>query len=477
MSDLIRAVTELGDAQAEYIKAEQYYNGDTPEVFASPKMRRALERTGTSFRLNFARVPVQSVLDRMEVQGVAADSSRAQEALDALWVRNQMDAESEDINRWGLVYGEAYAIVWPDEDGNAEVSYNSPRTTRVFYSPENPRRKAFGAKVWTEGKRTRVNLYYPDRIEKYLSKKEATKRDEDFEPYYDLVTEAEDGSVVGVWPENPYGQVPVFHFRTQRPYGRPEHKDAWSPQDMVNKTVITQQAATDFYGFPQRYVLAGNTPSNEVTDFADDDALDDEATLTSGPGELWWLNGENLSVGQFPTADVDNFLKPLETYIRAMAALTQTPIHHFQGMGDAPSGESLRAAEAPLVKKVKDRIQNFDPTYQEALTFALLVEGIEVSEVTLSWANPESHDDSDTWVTAKAKLDAGVPFRQVMKEAGYSEAQVTAFEEATSDVDVSALLDLAERVGTAVQRLGLGVNYGILDADEAREFLPLGTPS
>lgn len=464
MSDLAVAIHGLTDDQADYAKAASYYEGDVEEVFASEKLRRALSRSGTSaYRLNFSRVPVTTVLDRLEIQAISSTDARAQARLDEIQRLNGMDEEHNDVHRWALVHGEAYLIVWPDEDGNPQMSLNKADTTRIFYDPEHPRRKKFAAKMWAEGKRIRLNLYYSDRIEKYITAKDGDKADEKgFIPFFDDETEE--------WPENPWGEVPVFHFRTGRPHGRPEHKDAWSPQDMINKLVITQMAANDYQGFPQRYALQGNRPSNEASDFEDDSDAEDTSNLTSGPGEMWWLDADD--VGQFDVADPAAFLDPLKEYVKAIASMTHTPLHYFEGMGDVPSGESLRAILEPLLKKVEDRMLVFGNAWREAYAFALRILGIEDVEVEVVWADIRSADDSDAWSVAKMKLDAGVPFRQVMVEMGYSTDQVDGFlKDGAKDADT--LLDLAERIGTAVQRLGLGVQYGVITTDQASALLPL----
>lgn len=472
-TDLMRAVTEILDGQSKFREAEQYYEGDQPEVFASNRLRRALSKTGTSFRLNFARTPVNSVLDRLKVTAVTAGeddeegTNSDQELLDSILEHNEFDEESDEVHRWSLVYGEGYVIAWPDEDEeNVDIYFNTPLTTRIFYDEENPRTKSFAAKVWVEDKeRTRVNLYYRDRIEKYVANKKNPKTDADFEPYVDtwstlgvlydedMLTEDDDpDEPVEIWPiPNPYDKVPVYHFRTQRPHGRPEHKDAFSPQDMINKLVITQMAANDFHGFPQRYVLAGGNSSGEVSEFEDeaDDEKQQQGELTSGPGELWWLEGENISVGQFSAADVKAFLDPLKEYVRAMAALTQTPIHHFEGMGNAPSGESLRAAEAPLTKKVSDRAQTFGSAWKQVFTFAMEILGREGAVVDVSWAPHESHDDKDTWEVVKAKVESGVPVGRALMETGYSESEVEEFASESSDATDPAIRVVLEMVSQA----------------------------
>jgi hypothetical protein len=68
--DLQQAMEELEKAQPGYITAEQYYKGTRPEVVASRRMRRAMARTRTAYRFNFARKAVQAVAEALEIASV-----------------------------------------------------------------------------------------------------------------------------------------------------------------------------------------------------------------------------------------------------------------------------------------------------------------------------------------------------------------------------------------------------------------------
>ena len=488
MDDLTRALKELAEAQPEYQKAEDYFEGDQAEVFASPRLRRALERTGTKWRLPFARTVVTSVRDRIEMTGLTSSEDRVQAFLAEQWNVNDMDQESDEVTQWFLVYGECYAMVWPDEDDrNITVAYNSPRIARVFYDAETGRKKVFGAKIWNEPqrKRVRATLYYPDRIEKYISKVEKPKDSTDFEPYEDnfntfLDDEGEE-VIETVWPTpNPFGEVPLFHFRTDRDRGRPEHRDAYSPQDMVNKIVITQMATNDFQGFPQRWALAGaeGESSDEGIDFDEvEDGIEEEGStprLNSGPGELWWLEGVS-KVGQFSPAEVEAFLAPLREYIKAMAALTSTPVDFFDGMGNAPSGESLRVRHAPLLKKVRDRKQALQSTWKSVWAFAAKV-GLDLAEepdVSVNWAPSESYDDADAWSVVRAKQEAGIPVERTLVERGYSPEEVKKWypssdnETRIDERQVETLVELSK----ALQQLGTASQFGVVTPEQVQSLI------
>lgn len=266
MTDLTLAVNEILDRRNEYQTAEEYYEGTAEEVYTTAAIKRALRKTVNRFRLNFAATPVDTVNNRLEIASVSAVSDEAGSYLDRVWASNELTLEVGEIHKNALIYGDAYLIVWPMDDV-LQVYYNSPLTTVVLYDEENPRLKRVGAKVWeitnSDGKtRTRVNLYYADRLEKYISLGERlphTPKDSDFVPFVDETTDANGVMKHGL------GEMPVFHFRTERPKGKPEHLNAYGAQDMINKLVVMQMASADFHGFPQRIALAREVPLKAPT--------------------------------------------------------------------------------------------------------------------------------------------------------------------------------------------------------------------
>jgi len=423
MTDLSIAVNLILDKRSDYDTAQAYYEGAVEEVFASTSVKRALKKTGDHFRLNFAATPVNAVNNRLEIASVSAISDEAGSYLDRAWASNELQLEVAQVHKNALVYGDAYLVLWPFEDG-FQLFYNSPKNTVVLYDEENPRLKRCAAKVWAVSVddsdkprcKTRVNLYYADRIEKYISRAERlpmTPKPSDFEPFVDDFTDAN-----GVMP-NPLGFIPVYHFRTEHPEGKPEHLMAYGAQDMINKLAITQMAANDFHGFPQRYVLA-NDASSEAADFGEDS--EGTTSRSNNPGEELWYQSVK-EVGQFKAADPRTFLEPLREYIRSLAVITSTPVHYFQPTGNVPSGEALRVAEAPLVKKVRTRQLSFGATWREVFTAILAIGGFK-EDVQVHWKSVETFDNKESWETARIKIQTGLPFAQVMSEQGYDAALV-----------------------------------------------------
>lgn len=429
MSDLTIAINMLLSKQKDYEIAKKYYEGAAEEVIAAPKIRRALKRAGDQFRLNFASTAVDAVNNRLEIASVSAISEAANTYLDRVMATNEMQLEIGQVHKHALVFGDAYLVFEPSEDF-LQVYYNDPRQTIVIYDDENPKLKRYAAKVWQVADdnsdrpryKTRVNLYYADRIEKFISvgnKLPLTPRDSDFIPYVDTRTNSD--GVMG----NPFGFVPVFHFRTEHPEGRPEHLKAYGAQDMITKLAVSQMASIDFHGFPQRYALSG-AASSEASDFDEDSP--ENTQISNNPGEMLWLTNVE-KVGQFDAAKPETYLDPLRVYIRSLATITATPLHYFEPTGNVPSGEALRTAEAPLVKKTKTRQLSFGATWREVFTAILNAAGMR-EDVQVHWKSAETFDTKESWEIARIKAQVGLPFAQNMAEMGYDPALVASWETA-----------------------------------------------
>jgi hypothetical protein len=412
MTILKEAVEAVLARRAEYDEAQAYYDGDVPETFATARLRKAFKTTGDRSRLNYCRPVVDAVNDRLEIGTISGDTPTATKTIQKIWKNNDLGIEAQEIHRAALVNGDAYVVVWPNANGDVDIALNSPRNMAIVYDVESPRKKLYAVKVWlADETTTRMNIYGPDKITKWTTNS-------------DMITEGTNWSHVET-VENPYGEVPVFHFRTHRPFGRPEHKDAYDGQNAINKLFITHMYTVDYQGAPQRYALAhpGTDGGSEVDDFSEGDTnRENVSALKNGPGEVWFMSGVS-KMGQFDPADPAVFWTPIKDTIRSIASLTSTPVHYFEKTGNIPSGNALRTAEAPLLKKVADREAAFGYAWRDVFRFALRIEGVS-SDVIVYWKAIESLDELERWDVTLKKINAGLSHRQALREGGYPEDQI-----------------------------------------------------
>ncbi|MFE9391699.1 phage portal protein [Streptomyces sp. NPDC006784] len=491
--DLMHGIAELEAARAPYVEAENMYRGTVEEVFASARLQRALEQSGINFRLNFAKTPVNAVVDRLEIASITGTDDAHTRLISQVWKDNELDLEAPDLHRKACYFGDAYLIEVPVEDDNGQVigvemHYNSPLTVRAIYSQENPRVVDYYIKHWTErtslGQIQRAELYYDDRTERWTTKPGAkgeqaadwvhwTAAPEDDEP------EDEDSWTI----PNPHGQM-VFHFRTERPFGVPEHFDAYGPQNAINKLAISQMSTIDFQIAPQRYAItdSATTDTSDVEpgdfdDFPPDDATDgptdtgDDSSLKAGPGEVWLLRGYK-AVGQLDPAKPEVFLNPLTFEVRAMSQITTTPLYLFDTEGGQEiSGESRRQKDAAFVKKIRNRQMSFGATWRAVFTFALKLLGYPDATVDVRWAPAATVEDKTGWETTGLKVENGVPRRQALLEAGYREEQVddwlTGVDEAELERRVTILATLAD----SAQKLGSAAALGVVTTGQVQGLL------
>lgn len=459
MSELMQAVQAVSAAAPGYAQGARFYDGTVSEVFASNLIKRLVGDSAKEYKVNLARRVVDAVLDRLKIASISVpDNPTATAKLQQVWDRNRFGRSAKTLHRRVLSQGDTYVYVEsdPDDDANAVAHIRSALTTRVFYDPANPNKKTHAAFVWVEGsgdsERIRVTLLYPDRTEEYISRKGSKGDDEtQFERYF-----AEDQDE-DEWPlPNESGEVPVFHFRTDEPYGRPEHFDAYGPQNAINKLVGVHMGAVDFQGFPQRYRLRANAiqdgPSTTPFDEDEDaglptDGEDDGDNLQAGPGTVWDLSNTD-SVGQFDAADAKNFIEGINFYARIMGATTATPLRFMDPTGDVPSGESLRADDAPLTEKIGDRQVWLGDEWSSMLRYMLKVAGVEVDSVKVTWQPVQIVTDTEGWNTIKAKIEAGVPREVALAEAGYRPDEIATWVQGW---DVAAQITAAMSAGTITE--------------------------
>jgi hypothetical protein len=489
--DLIDAYAELCDARPAYAKAEAYFDGDVDELYASDKVAKLLAKSNLNDldEINFARIPVTAVTDRLHITAITTGDDDIDAEIADLIKRNQLDEELPGLHVRACSQGDAYLMVWPETDGQGDILgvdmfVNSAATVRVIYDDENPLRKKLAIKSWRVGagktQAIRADLWYPAigeesaRIERWIWSGKHTGKQDKWEPF------TGDGQEPTL--PNPYGEIPFFHYRTGRPYGRPEHYAAYGPQSAINKIVLGHLATVDFQSLPQRYGLIDPTvdQSGMQSDFDPESPLDDGADpesplnpsqLRNDPGELWLLQGLK-GVGQFEAANPETYLKPFDRYVKAMAQVTSTPFQEFDSTGDAISGEARREARAALTARVQARQRSFGATHQDAFEFALRLLGYDDTTVTVRWQPADYRDDSEGWATVDAKTKAGVPRERALVEAGCPPEMVEGWLAALDDdAELLRRAELLEKIGLAVQALGSGVQLGAIKSEDVTRLL------
>jgi hypothetical protein len=272
--------------------------------------------------------------------------------------------------------------------------------TGVFIAYDTDGQISYAVKDWYETNGDlRRNLYYPDRIYKYLK----ASSSESWEPHYDQfdTVNLPDGTATfePVWPipwldasSQPIG-VPFVHFANplfpndgevadddgelltfSKSATEQSHAKAsafFNPsygvsecasgllgqQDHLNATHFDIAGARRFTAF-QMYYATGVDGTEEVTQ-PDGTTKEVPIKIRVQPGAFHTFTAPDSSVGTLPAAELTPLIESVEVTLRAVSRGSDVPMHTFTGQW--PSGSAIYQSEAPLnfkVEKIADAISS-----------------------------------------------------------------------------------------------------------------------
>jgi hypothetical protein len=318
------------------------------------------------------------------------------------------------VHKEVLKNGDAYVIVWPDANSNAAIFPNAASTCTVEYDEEEPGKIVWAAKFWrTRDKHTRVNLFYPDRIERYITSKPHESGLPDAKDFICFLDRSKK-EIANHRSEitNPYGVVPVFHFANNASigeFGRSELEDAIPVQDGMNKSVLDMLVAMEFASFRQRWVAGIEIEYDKEGNVV--------APFKNGIENLWVSGNETARFGDFETVDLEQFLKVKDGFRTDIASVTGTPLYYLlpQGRGFT-SGEAMRKAESRFIAKVRDRQTAFGQVWADAMQFALRIEGKPDVFLKTQWEDAARLSEKEELENLLLKSKLGISTDEVLKE-------------------------------------------------------------
>jgi hypothetical protein len=419
-----------------YRRTNRYYRGEHNLNFATEKFANTFGDLFREFALNLCPAICDAVKDKLKVTQFGIDQMMIDETgtmnceprghgdaegirgkIDEIWQRNRMAIRSGEVHKEALKNGDAYVIVWPAADGGVSIFPNSAETCFVHYDDEMPGRITWAAKYWrTADKRTRLNIFYPDRIEKYVADEPQDGYLPDAKSFVPAGSKASMSAVQSVL-DNPFGVVPVFHFANNADigaFGQSELDAAIPVQDGLNKSVLDMLVAMEVCAYRQRWAAG-----IEVQYDKDGKPM---APFKAGIDHLWLAESTDAKFGDFAASDLDQFLKVKDGFRIDMASVTGTPLYYLMPqMRGFPSGESLRKAETRFLAKVRDRQESFGQVWADVMAFALKIAGHCDVRLITNWEDPSPTNERELLENLRLKMELGISTEQALKEAGYGD--------------------------------------------------------
>lgn len=407
------ATDEFRRLAGRYLRTERYYAGNHDLAFATDKFKNAFGSMFREFALNLCPAICDAIRDKLRITGFSTEHAGGGPSPNAraVWQLNQMGTRAGEVHKEALKNGDAYAIVWPDAEGRARIHPNRAASCTVTYDEETPGKVLRAAKYWRgTDKRVRLNIFYPDRIEKYVARAASEGSMPDAGEF------ARSGPAI----PNPYGIVPVFHFANNADVGslgRSELEAAIPIQDGLNKSTLDMLVAMEYAAYRQRWA-AGIEIEYDVNGRA-------VAPFTAGVDHVWMTSDPDTKFGDFNTTNLEQFLKVKDAFRIDIASVTGTPLYYFTPTAEgAQTGIGLRRSESRFLAKVRERQASFGQVWADVMAFALAVEGSGGVRLLTEWEDPAPVSERELLENILLKKQIGLSVQRALLEAGYGLADV-----------------------------------------------------
>jgi len=357
---------------AHYVKLRRWYDGDHDAPLTDRLLEFITHSTDFPWSLNYLRLPVELMVERLTVtgfdgpDGIGGTFDKGDEMdapggslLTEWWAANRMDALQAQVHRAAVRDGDTYLLVeWDNDEGRPvfshEPAFDGEEGVKVHYLSNMKRDMTMASKRWTEERVdergvaqrvTRLNLYLPDRIEKYI------QGGRNWQPYQ------EPGEA---WPIPwPIGIIPVVHFRYRDDggnWGESELEAIIPIQSSLNKSVIDLLSAADLSAFQIPTLTGATLP-------------DDAAGVT--PGTVLSVSAAEARWGVIPPADLSQLREVVKDHVTWLAQVARVPLVYFQGSRQVASAETQQADDSQLVAKVAAESVALGNAWENAMYIAL----------------------------------------------------------------------------------------------------------
>lgn len=434
-SDLLVDLLRMLDApQGRISLFNRYYRGDQALSFTAPEVQKALNGRFPKVSVNYIRLAVNSVAERLRVTGF--DNPAAW----PLWLANNLDQRSALVHREALLTGAGYVSVWSNPDGTPRIAVESCREVVTQVDPGSQETIA-AAKRWVDTTRreTHAVLYLPDRIERYRASQAGAG------PSALTLFETLD---------NPLGRVPVVAFRnSDLPLedGVSEIADLTCLTDMLSKLTADLMVSSEYGARPRRFASGIELEERPKLDADGNPVLDDDGgpvieTVNPFPETDRMMVSENdqAKFGQLQGASLDGYRNAVDVILSEISAISSLPPHYLGILHANPSSaDALRASEAGLTAKASAKQSVFGQAWEQVMQLAIAVQDRadpSTVEVRVKWNDPATRSVAQESDAVLKLVQAGVLSKSgALRKLGYSDDEINQeLQDVEADVTAGA---------------------------------------
>ncbi|MFD6025694.1 phage portal protein [Streptomyces griseoluteus] len=432
---------ELDKRQKDITLWNNFYKGEHNLGFASDRFRQAFGGMFEHFADNWCEVVCDAPAERLTPVGFRfgtgddKDPPAADKEAQRIWQASSMDAWSRVAHTEASVKSRSFILVWaadPDADEvEPEITVEDATQCIVAYEPGSRRRRKAALKRFAgDDGYEYATLYLPDELWKF--RRATGGSGLVLPPSLNLFQWQPRGDR----PEqqripNPLGRVPMVELRnrprlTDDP--TPEHKQVIPIQGALNKLIADMLTASEAGAFPARWGTGIDLPKDPRTG----QEIDDPELWRLAVNKMLRASNPGARFGNFEAADLSNFVAGITLLTEHVSALSRTPPTYFMGKVQNVSADGLTVADSALASKCRDKTLFLGEDWEEAVRLAFLVKGDKqrgnnpLAETI--WRDVEYRTEAQHIDAVLKKKTLGVPWRQLMEDAGYTPTQIDRME-------------------------------------------------
>lgn len=441
-------ITDLVNRGEDVQRVRRYERGE-PDQVMSDEVRKVLtvrSDGGLSFLgANYQMPIVQTFVDRCNLQSVEAPGNDAgTEWCNEVYEYARMDALQGDVHERAICDGDCCVMAWWDNDSQQlrytiEEAWDGTQGMIPIYRSKSIPVMDCAIKVWqifldmSMNILIRMNIYYPDHVEKYFSINQAPFQawqggDISIPQYKNLplkksqsalvrgsgsarnylsataISEGYESAVIHFEDEKPvewYAMpdgtplgIPVVHFRNRARHnvGISEIKSTIPIQDLMNRLMYSMAINAEYNAFPIIWSKGFQMP----------DAMRPGTIVQISPEQAMTPDYQ-AELGRLQGADMKPYLDALNWCSMTMGKISRTPSPEFSSEAGRISGEALKQLEIGLIGKANRFMVKAGNAWEDLFMMANRIQTAygskkppKIDNYKSIWSSPEIRDDLQT---------------------------------------------------------------------------------
>lgn len=369
------ALAQVKDVLWPALKAERervaqidkWYRWDHDSPHMPQGATREYKQLAENAQAPWGRRVVTAVTDQLYVEGYRGNGNGDNSAPWGFWQANGLDARQIPVHDAAIAYGLAYVTVLPGQN------HAGARMPVIRGLDPSEMITVYADPAWDDWPALALRA----RPAKVAGKPGYTLDLYDDEVIHRLLCDANGEDLEWVtYDEHNAGVCPVVRFANNLDLrGRADGEvEPFIPLlGRIDQTTFDRLVVQRFGAWVVRFIT-GMTPPDGLPD-EEHEEWRRRIAMTLKVSDILMTEDSDAKVGSLPATALDGFISAHDADVRALAAVSQTPVHELIGQMANLSADALASAEASLTRKIERRKHSLGEAWEQTLRLGALVMG------------------------------------------------------------------------------------------------------